>query len=116
MQPRFQSLTRFAEYLGWAVAIFSAIGNALQYWVGRRKIPSEIHKTEAEAELTQAKAEEIRFRTRASITEMLNETSIELARVTVLIPQLQARVSAQEVELKLLRDQMDERIAPSKRS
>lgn len=115
MQTRFQSLTRLAEYLGWFVAIFSAIGNALQYWIGRRKIPSEIHKTEAEAELTQAKAEEIRFRTNASATELLNETSIELAKAMILIPQLQAKVGSQEAELKLLREQMDERIAPSKR-
>lgn len=118
MQSQFPTVRTWSDWLWLALATFLASGGAAAWytaWKNRKKPAAEVHLSEAQTEKTFAEAEEIRIRSHRSLKEMLDETSEDLIDALNTIEELQKRCAAQEIELQLLRQQMDGKIAPSQR-
>lgn len=56
-----------------AGAVLASIVSILGYLLKRKKLPSDINKTNADADLTREQAADLRFHRRLQATEMLDE-------------------------------------------
>ena len=75
-----------------AVSIIASLSAILGYFYKHRKLPSEIHKTDAETEFTLAQTEALKFKTGLSAVEMFEEMAADLGEARYTIIQLREEV------------------------
>jgi hypothetical protein len=75
-----------------AGAIVASLTAIFGYLIKRKKLPAEVHKTEADADLTAAQADDLRFKTRLSATEMFSEMAADLGELQFEKLQLKAEI------------------------
>jgi len=71
-----------SSILNWSNAIlagvFATIGAIVRHLITLKKLPSEVHKTDAEGSLADAQAGDLRLRTRLSVMEAFDEMSADI--------------------------------------
>lgn len=106
--PTSPSLT-WSQFLAYAIiAIISASGTYLTTLLNKRKIPSEIHKTDAETDLAHAQADDLRLRSNLSAGQMVSEMVVHLGLAQVLIGELRDKIAQRDATISLLEAQVEE--------
>lgn len=85
-----------------AGTIIAAISAAAGYLISWRKLPSEIEKTDADADYTRAQAADLRFKTRLSAMEMFEEMAADLSDERFEKIRLRERNAQLEAEVQTL--------------
>jgi hypothetical protein len=109
-------LAMFIAYLISGGGLFTIVGLYLKY--KRPRLSShEIHRTDAEAELALARADEARMRARKTSAELIDDLNEMLGRAALQVADLEKRLRSkdekldlQELELRIVRRQLDEKI------
>jgi hypothetical protein len=79
--------------------IVAGIGAGAAYLIGRKKLPSEIHKTNAEASLAEAQTEQLELKTGMTAKAMLNEMNRYIMKL-----ERDKGYQAEEIRVLRLRD------------
>ena len=92
-----------SDVLTWKNAILTALvaflSSIATYFLKRKQLPSQIHKTESEAALTQARADDLDLRGEMSAAQMIRE-------MTKYIVQLEREKAHLKEQLKVTEDQI----------
>lgn len=87
-------------------AIVAGFTATLTYLLKRKKLPSEVHKTDAEADFAQAQADDIRFKNRLSATEMFSEMAADLGELQFEKIQLKRELMRANEQNKVLENEV----------
>jgi hypothetical protein len=98
--PPVSVLTWPTAIIAGIAATFSAIATYLTVHISKKKLPSEIHKTDAEAGLAEAQRDDLQLKTNMTAGEMLREMN----RYTILV---ERKLEQRDVTIRLLEQQVE---------
>jgi hypothetical protein len=94
------------HYLAGAIiAIISAGAGYFATLINKKKLPSEIHKTDAEAELTLAQRDDLQLRTNMTAGQMMREMNRYIIVIERRMEQKDAIIRLQEKQIEEARAQ-----------
>jgi len=89
-------------------AIVAIISAALGYLYKRKTLPAEVHKTEADANLADAQAADLRFRTRKDVTETFDEMAADLGEALHEKIRLRRDIARLQEQVRLLEHEVQQ--------
>jgi hypothetical protein len=91
-----------------AGAVLAIISAGAGYLYKRKTLPSDIHKTEADANLAEAQAADLRFRTRKDVTEAFDEMAADLGEAVHEKIRLRGEILRLQEQVRLLEHEAEQ--------